>query len=58
MFDSWQVYDFTAKDVIDSYPSMRYNKQKIKEVVIGLFQHPINVNEIDEAIHEVLEQNS
>jgi hypothetical protein len=53
-----EIIKLAVKDVIDSYPSMRYNKQKIKEVVIGLFQHPINVNEIDEAIHEVLEQNS
>ena len=52
------IVKLAVKDVIDSYPSIRYNKQKIKEVVIGLFQYPINVNRIDEAIHEVFEQNS
>lgn len=56
MFDSWQVYDFTAKDVIDSYPSMRYNKQKIKEVVIGLFQTPISSVKLDHAIEEVFDE--
>lgn len=51
-----EIIKLAVKDVIDSYPSMRYNKQKIKEVVIGLFTTPISSVKLDHAIEEVFDE--
>ena len=50
------VVKLAVKDVLDNYPTLYYNKQSLKEIVIGLFQQPVSVIKVDQAIEEVLNE--
>lgn len=50
------VVKLAIKDVLDNYPTLHYNKQSLKEIVIGLFQQPVRVIKVDQAIEEVLNE--
>lgn len=50
------VVKLAVKDVLDNYPALHYNKQSLKEVVIGLFQQPVSVTKVDQAIDEVFNE--
>ena len=50
------VVKLAVKDVLDSYPALYYNKQSLRETVIGLFQQPVNIVKLDQAIEEVFNE--
>lgn len=50
------IVKLAVKDVLDNYPALHYNKQSLKEIVIGLFQQPVSVTKVDQAIEEVLNE--
>lgn len=50
------VVKLAVKDVLDNYPALHYNKQSLKEIIIGLFQQPVSVTKVDQAIEEVLNE--
>ena len=50
------IVKLAVKDVLDNYPTLHYNKQSLKEIVIGLFQQPVSVTKVNQAIEEVLNE--